>query len=948
MISKALWLNTGGNPTFSMTYDGYGNQKTLTDPRGHTTTTDYDTATYTYPAKVTAPQTSDGLTHIVEYGYDYRFGTVSSKKDERGFTTSNTYDVFGRLSQVDFPDGGQQIITYSDALPPNRYNRTKVKETSGSTVDTYQYFDGLDRKIAVVTFGESEQIDSTTSYDTMGRIYRTEGPYFPSWPQSARPYAQTAYDYRGRPIKVTSPDITGTMNTIYEYTGFATTITDPDSKKKTENRDYLGRIIQVTEYADTSTQNTTYTYNAAGDLLQIKDPLNNTITQTYDTLGRKITMNDPDLGHWQYTYDANGNLLTEANQRTLASLATEATEIDNTYDKMNRVESETKIIEGAPAAYTTQYKYDLAGKPKEQTYPDNYKVTYAYYPGSGLLYTATGADSEVYATCTLYEPTGKMGQISHGNGTATRYTYDPKSTRLTAIVTTDPSGSPANDVQRRSYTYSKAGDITKILDDARGITYNYTYDKLHRLTSETSGGVYPQISYAYNGIGNITQKTIGTDTYSYTYDTAHRHAVKTITLNGTPYNYTYDEAGNTLNGPDFTNPANIATRAIYYYADNLPATIQHTTGGVTDFVYDGLGNRVIKQASGGGITYYIGDHFELKDGIATKYIFAGNLRVAKVTPSGPNYYHKDHLSSSSAVTDDAGAVIEMTEYQPFGAERDHAGEVVSDYKFTDQELDTETGLYNYDARHYDAVIGRFISADLAVPDLTDLKSKHLYDPQMLNRYSYTRNNPLIYIDPSGKITLAIEYNSSNPYGAIAVRIFESKTPIFSRSDSGFPISVNLKSLKEFLTPTTWDRWVTRGKNASGEEVAVGGGVYQFKIEQRKNRAYFAPLLEGGKAINTLEPNSVQAGQNKADWIYIHMMNSYAKTLGKVGSEGCQGPPVAGGGWEKFIKTYERGDEGTYVLWRASPIFEKAQQIFNDIIEGQEDIEKKDDKKHSDR
>jgi len=222
-------------------------------------------------------------------------------------------------------------------------------------------------------------------------------------------------------------------------------------------------------------------------------------------------------------------------------------------------------------------------------------------------------------------------------------------------------------------------------------------------------------------------------------------------------------------GPDFTNPA-IATRKIGYYADNLPATIEHSSSGSTYFYYDGLGNRVMKYASGGGITYYIGDHFEVKGDVETKYIFAGNLRVAKVTPSGPNYYHKDHLSSSSAVTNDNGDVIEMTEYQPFGDERDHAGEVVSDYKFTDQELDTETGLYNYDARHYDAVIGRFISADSMVQDW--------YDPQMLNRYSYTRNNPLIYVDPDGKLLIAVEYNSGKQFGSYIISIKNGAIKIF--------------------------------------------------------------------------------------------------------------------------------------------------------------------------
>jgi RHS repeat-associated protein len=54
-----------------------------------------------------------------------------------------------------------------------------------------------------------------------------------------------------------------------------------------------------------------------------------------------------------------------------------------------------------------------------------------------------------------------------------------------------------------------------------------------------------------------------------------------------------------------------------------------------------------------------------------------------------------------------------------------------------------TGLYYYNARYYDATIGRFISPDTIVP--------YPADPQSFNRYSYCRNNPLKYTDPSGNV-----------------------------------------------------------------------------------------------------------------------------------------------------------------------------------------------------
>ncbi len=95
------------------------------------------------------------------------------------------------------------------------------------------------------------------------------------------------------------------------------------------------------------------------------------------------------------------------------------------------------------------------------------------------------------------------------------------------------------------------------------------------------------------------------------------------------------------------------------------------------------------------------------------------------------------------MTDANGQVVETAEYMPFGLMRSHTGTPVTNYKYTDQELDPETGLYYYGARYYDPTIGLFISADTIVQNFSD--------PQAINRYSYCRNNPLIYVDPSGHL-----------------------------------------------------------------------------------------------------------------------------------------------------------------------------------------------------
>ena len=90
----------------------------------------------------------------------------------------------------------------------------------------------------------------------------------------------------------------------------------------------------------------------------------------------------------------------------------------NAYDVMGRQTSVSKTFNSA--GYTTNYGYDLSGKPISMTYPDNYHVIYGYYPGSGLLHTVIGiTDMTGYATISNYEPTGKIGLMDHGNGTST-------------------------------------------------------------------------------------------------------------------------------------------------------------------------------------------------------------------------------------------------------------------------------------------------------------------------------------------------------------------------------------------------------------------------------------------------------------------------------------------------------------------------------------------------
>jgi RHS repeat-associated protein len=112
--------------------------------------------------------------------------------------------------------------------------------------------------------------------------------------------------------------------------------------------------------------------------------------------------------------------------------------------------------------------------------------------------------------------------------------------------------------------------------------------------------------------------------------------------------------------------------------------------------------------------------------------------------TGIYFYHPDHLGSTSFVTDAAGSVVTTLKYTPYGeidTERS-SGLDIARYKYTSQEEDAETGLYNYNARMYNPESGTFTTQDTIIPGDGDRS-------QGFNRYMYTEGNPVRWTDPTG-------------------------------------------------------------------------------------------------------------------------------------------------------------------------------------------------------
>ena len=125
--------------------------------------------------------------------------------------------------------------------------------------------------------------------------------------------------------------------------------------------------------------------------------------------------------------------------------------------------------------------------------------------------------------------------------------------------------------------------------------------------------------------------------------------------------------------------------------------------------------------------------------------------------SNRHHYIKDYQGNVCSVVRQDGAVVESTDYYPYGTPFTTAG-AVQPYKYGTKELDRMHGLDLYDsqARWYDSLLGR--------TSTLDPKSEKYYS---LSPYTWCAGNPVRFIDPSGSI---IENNNS---GSFNMRLAEA-------------------------------------------------------------------------------------------------------------------------------------------------------------------------------
>jgi RHS repeat-associated protein len=764
------WLHYAGDPTSTVTdpdstveermaYDSHGNLVCRQDARTNTTSITYD-ITNTFPVTVTTPPPDNfhlGLVYTSKYygvnadaGGQGLYGQMQSVTDPNVAKTLYEYDSLGRQSKLTMPDTTWTSWAY------NNFGTVSTQHIRTETSDglwAESYFDGFGRTYLNKSKGpESKIIVTDTFYNNRGAVSNTSFPYFYGTKDTPS-YVMTNYDAIGRVRQTGQGSPADYIRILTCYNNDATVIIDPNNHRRRQVRDAFGRLTKVQEYLgtfsscttgeDTVNATTTYQYDVLGNLLLVTDAMTppNQTEIRYDSLGRKRYMRDPDMGAWTYRYDGSGNLITQTdangqvinfaydnlnrlttksygasivvtnyyddevpgyfNKGQLTKMADNSGQTTYKYDIMGNVTSTTKTINGASTPYTLEFTFPN-GRLGSITYPapDNEIVNYTY--DAGYLKGITG-----YISYSNFDALGRPANAAYGTGGASSlYSYDADTKRLSSITVASPPppapAVPPPPLIDNIYGYDNKGNITSITDNLNK----------ERPTTSVTNEIYTPV---------------------------RAHALGS-TVSGRQFQY--DNNGNMCNDSG-TSCINGQAPIIYNF-DNMPTAIRNVS-----FVYDGNGTRVNKTGPGFS-TDYIGKLFECPrnsgTSSCTKYIFAGNERVAVNSGGTLLFYHPDHQGGTSVVTDANGILAEDISYEPFGRKRSDVGpgpvRTIVKHRYTGQELD-ETGLYNYGARLYDPDLGRFMTPDSIVPDPEN--------PQSFNRYAYARNNPINRVDPSGNL-----------------------------------------------------------------------------------------------------------------------------------------------------------------------------------------------------
>lgn len=502
------------------------------------------------------------------------------------------------------------------------------------------------------------------------------------------------------------------------------------------------------------------------------------------------------------------------------------------YDKFHNITKKisTRISDIGVFVDTVFYEYDslhrptytwhqISGKQKQMSRQNNYDIA-----GKITSSKIGGTNSSNYVL-NIYNDLDYLGRIKKVNVKnkleqsvfQIQYKYED-------IINSDFRGN----ITAKEYT---------IHNGSTSINYNgaYQYDALNRLiyAKNSFGNIIDgnfREYFRYDKLNNITNvgryasvnnTTVQIDSLVYSYS-GMRH-IRIDDISNSPNSiknlgfseqtqinneYIYDGNGNVK------TDSNKGINLIHYNLLGKPDTIYYANGSIVSYKYDANGTKIEKHLRKDGqsyYTYYI-------DGIEYSRINSGIKSISniqgdgmRIIPNGINYIYQydlvDNLNNTLCtvnqnISDGSAYISQINSFYSFGSKAPYnEGNFISGaknlYAFNGKEFDDETGFYDYDARIYDPLIGKWITQDPMS------ESFYGHSP-----YNYVLNNPINYSDPTGMYptnnqpSLADLISSNDPIALSSMYAPGSESWYYGQMSMGADYFTNFlsKDLEKYSQP----------------------------------------------------------------------------------------------------------------------------------------------------
>ncbi|MEX5550371.1 RHS repeat-associated core domain-containing protein, partial [Pseudomonas pergaminensis] len=705
-------------------YDDNGRLTVEQDPLGAITAYQYDEAgrlVALFPGddEPTTYEHDNGFVRVVRRGeavWKYERndqGDVTRKTDPDGHVTDYSYNKYGQLVGVWYPDHSCQRLVW------NERGQLLEEQLPNGGIKRYRY-DDLGRQIA-----REDEHGALTQYqwDSVGRLIRVVQPGGEFREYSYNPYGKitaerdelghvTRYEYADD-LHLISRRINADGSQVkYRYDNVRLLLTEIENEVGETYRLQYHSNGLIQQEIGFDGQRTAYVYDLNGNLQEKTehgDDGSQLVTRyERDHAGRLVRKTLPDGNKVDYAYDRQGNLLSvEDGHWTLAY----------EYDAQNRLTAEHQ------GWGTLRYGYDACGNLRNLRLPDNNRLTFNHDKGGHL---ATVELNGAVLTSHLFTA-GREQQRQQGQ-LLSHYQHDHQGRLFTQSIN-DAEGP----LYRRHYDYDKSGNLTRLLDTRKG-DHRYHYDPLSRLTRadhtqdeqerfghDPAGNLLMQNRpgpdivagnrlmiqgdhhYDYDAFGNLIRERRGKGhrlVTEYRYDCQHR-LIGVKTPNGQTASYSYDPFGRRI-----SKTVDDITTEFFWQGDKLIA--EHHANRHRSYLYEPDSFRPLA----------------LLEGFGPK-------------ETKPYHYQLDHLGTPQELTAPDGEIVWSAHYRAYGEiTRLDIGKVDNPLRFQGQYFDQESGLHYNRHRYYNPDVGRYLTQD----------------PVKLaggvNAYQYVPN-PTGWVDPLG-------------------------------------------------------------------------------------------------------------------------------------------------------------------------------------------------------